>query len=155
MLIFKERSKKRYEKKRECEVRICQVAKKNPKLFFSYIRNKNKKTVRNNLGPLVDNDDKLFSDDKDMASIHNLTFSRVFTEKDKADIPTPLNMFQGYDEEKIIITEIQTHEVHKYLLKIINSESIWVELINGREKLIIGNIYKPPNLSREASTLLF
>ena len=28
-----------------------------------------------------------------------------------------------------------------------------VELINGREKLIIGNIYRSPNLSREASKL--
>ena len=37
----------------------------------------------------------------------------------------------------------------------VNSESIKVELINGREKLIIGNLYTPPNLSREASTLLF
>ena len=37
----------------------------------------------------------------------------------------------------------------------VNSESIREELINGREKLIIGNIYIPPNPSREASTLIF
>ena len=37
----------------------------------------------------------------------------------------------------------------------VNSESIWVEFINRREKLIIANIYRPPNLSREASTLFF
>ena len=29
----------------------------------------------------------------------------------------------------------------------VNSESIWVELISGREKLFIGNIYRPSNLS--------
>ena len=46
-----------------------------------------------------------------MASIFNLTFSRIFAEEDKADIPTPLNIFQGPDEEKLIITEAQTYEV--------------------------------------------
>ena len=37
----------------------------------------------------------------------------------------------------------------------VNNEFIWLELINEREKLIIGNIYRPPNLSREPSMLLF
>ena len=91
-------------RKLEYEVRISHEAKKNPKLFFDYIRNKKKK-VRNNIGPILDND-KLISDDKYMASILNSTFSRVFTEEDKADIPTPSNIFQGPDEEKLIIPEI-------------------------------------------------
>ena len=85
-------------------------------MFYSYIRNK--KTVRNNIGPLVDNDNKLISDDKDMASILNSTFSRVFTEEGKADISTLSDIFQGPDEEKLIITEIKAHEVRKYLQKI-------------------------------------
>ena len=37
----------------------------------------------------------------------------------------------------------------------INNESIWVELIYGREKLIIGDVYKLPNLFRDTVTLLF
>ena len=86
-------------------------------MLFSYIRHK--KTVRNNIGPLVDNDNKLISDDKDMASLLNSTFSRVFTDEDKADIPIYSNIiFQGPDEEKLIITEIQAHEVRKFLHKI-------------------------------------
>lgn len=36
-----------------------------------------------------------------------------------------------------------------------NNETVWVEIINGRDKLLFGNIYRPPNLSREDSTLLF
>ena len=36
----------------------------------------------------------------------------------------------------------------------VNSKSIWIEFINGRKKQIIGNIYRPPNLSRETSMLL-
>ena len=58
-------------RKREYEVRISHEAKKNPKLFFSYIRNK--KYVRNNIGPLLINDNKLISDVKNMASIPNST----------------------------------------------------------------------------------
>ena len=86
-------------------------------MFFSYIRNKNK-NVRNNIDPLVDNDNKLISNDKDMASILNSTFSSVFTEEDKTDIPTLSNIFPGPDEEKLIITKIQAHEARKYLHKI-------------------------------------
>ena len=80
-------------------------------------RAKSKKNVRNNSDQLVNNaNNKLISDAKDMASIPNLTFTRVFTEEDNAIIP--LNIFQGLDEEKLIITEIQAHEVPKYLPKI-------------------------------------
>ena len=37
----------------------------------------------------------------------------------------------------------------------VNSKSIWVELIYRREKLIISDIYRPSNLSRKVSMLLF
>ena len=67
-----------YNSYEQYEVRISHEAKKNSNLFFSYIRNKN--NVRNSIGLLVDNDNKLISDDKDMASMLNSTFSRVFTD---------------------------------------------------------------------------
>ena len=92
-----------------------------------------KKNVRNNIGPLVDNDKKnLIGDDKDMVSIFNSTFSRVFTEEDKTDIPTPSNIFQGPDEEKLIITEIQAREVRKYLYKIDPNKSFGPDEISPR-----------------------
>ena len=92
-----------------------------------------KKNVRNNIGPLVDNDKKnLIGDDKDMVSIFNSTFSRVFTEEDKTDIPTPSNIFQGPDEEKLIITEIQAREVRKYLYKIDPNKSVGPDEISPR-----------------------
>ena len=50
--------------------------------------------------------------------------SVVYTEEGKADIPTPSNIFQGPDEEKLITTEIQAHEVHKYLHKIDPNKSV-------------------------------
>ena len=46
----------------------------------------------------------------------------------------------------ILVTEVKSD---------VNSESIWVELIDEKEKQIIGNFYSPPNLSRETSMLLF
>ena len=91
---------------------------------------KQKKPVRNNIGLLVDNDNKLVSDDKDMASILNSTFSKVFTEEGKTDIPIPSNIFQGPDEEKLIITEIQAHEVRKYLHKIDPNKSVGLDEIS-------------------------
>ena len=91
-------------------------------MFFIYIRNR--KTVRNFIGPLVDNYNKLISDGKYMASILNSTFSGVITEEDKADIPTPSNIFQGPDEEKYVITKIQGHELRKYLRKIVPNKSV-------------------------------
>ena len=116
--------------KREYEVKISQEAKKNPKMFFSYIRSK--KTVRNNIGPLLDNDNKLISDDKGMASVLNSTFSKVFTKESNTVIPTPLKIFQGPDEEKLVITEIQTNEVRKYLQKIDPNKSTGPDDISPR-----------------------
>ena len=45
------------------------------------------------------------SDDKDMASILNLTFNNVFTEENNAIISTPLNISHKPDEEMLHITE--------------------------------------------------
>ena len=67
-----------------------------------------------------------------MTSILNLTFSRVFTEEDKVDIPTPSNIFQGSNEEKLIIIEIQAREVHKYLYKIDPNKSVGPDEYSSR-----------------------
>ena len=67
-----------------------------------------------------------------MASILTSTLSRVFNEEGKTDIPIPSNIFQGSDEEKLIITEIQAHEVHKYLQKIDPNKSIGPDEISSR-----------------------
>ena len=52
-----------------------------------------------------------------MASILNLTFSSVFTEKGNVIIPTLLNILQGHYEDKFILIEMHAHEVRKNLLK--------------------------------------
>ncbi len=68
--------------KREYEVKNPPRSQENPKMFFSYIRSK--KTVRNNIGPLLDNDNKLVSDYKGMASVLNSTFTKVFTKENNS-----------------------------------------------------------------------
>ena len=50
-------------------------------------------------------------DDKDMAPVINLTFSKVITDESNAVITSLLNIFQGSDEVKFTITEIYAHEV--------------------------------------------
>ncbi len=47
-------------RKRNYEVKISNEAKKYPKLFFSYIRSK--KSVRDKIGPLLDSDGNLISE---------------------------------------------------------------------------------------------
>ena len=59
-----------------------------------------------------------------MASILNFTFSKVFIKENNTVIPTKLNIFQSTDEEKLTMTEIHVHEVHKYLLKIDPNKSV-------------------------------
>ncbi len=103
MLILKSRGKRQREKN-DYEVKISDETKKNSNLFFSYIRSK--KTVRDNIGPLLGNDNKLISDDKGTGSILNQTFSNVFT-KQNSTVPDSLKIFQGYNEEILTIAEIQ------------------------------------------------
>ena len=37
----------------------------------------------------------------------------------------------------------------------VNNESLWIEIVNGRDRLLIGCIYRPPSLSREETSLIY
>ena len=71
------------------------------------------------------------------------------------------NVYQTYRIDRvgggvaIYVRDMITSYVSREVKSDVNSESIWVELINGREKLIIGNIYKRPNQFRKVFKLLF
>ncbi len=116
-------------KKRDYEERISKEAKKNPKLFFRYIRSK--KSVRDNIGPLLDSDDNLVSDDKWMASVLYLNFSNVFTNENDR-VPDPIKIFQGSDEEMLSISATEAHEVRKYLRQIYPNKSTGPDNISPR-----------------------
>ena len=68
--------------KRRFELKIARSGNKRP--FNSYI--KSKTSLRSNIGPLKVNDE-LFSDNQEMATILNETFSKVFTCEDLMNIP--------------------------------------------------------------------
>ncbi len=89
--------------------------KKKKRDYFSYIRSK--KAARDNIGPLLDGDENLASDDKGLATVLNQTFSKVFTEENDR-VLHPIKIFHGSDSEMLSIKEIQVQEVRKYLRKI-------------------------------------
>ena len=37
----------------------------------------------------------------------------------------------------------------------VNNETLWVEVVNGRDRLLLGCIYRTPSLSREETNLIF
>lgn len=64
------------------------------------------KNVKHNIDFSLDNNDKLISDDRGMASILNLAFRNVFTKQNNAVVCIPLKIFQGPDKGRFTITEI-------------------------------------------------
>lgn len=65
--------------KRDYKVSISRVSKQDPKLILSYLRNN--KTVRDNIGKVLDGFDNFVSDKKGMASVLNQEFSKVNKEE--------------------------------------------------------------------------
>ena len=58
--------------------------------FYAYVKQRTK--TRPSIGPLKDKDGHVVSSDKEMASIFNEFFSRVFTREDTDNIPEPHQM---------------------------------------------------------------
>jgi hypothetical protein len=102
--------------KRSYEEGIAERSKENPKEFFNYIRSK--KSVKETIGPLQDCDGELIHDKTTMANILNDTFSAVFTKEDIENIPTPDNMFQGTDENRLTDIKISAEDVETVLNKL-------------------------------------
>ena len=100
------------------------------KKFFHYIRSK--KNVKNGIGPLFDKNNTLVSDDKHMATILNESFSAVFTTEDTDNIPDPLKLFTGTEENMLKISNITEEEILKYLSKTDPHKSTGVDMITPR-----------------------
>ena len=69
------------------EIQISKNAKKNPKLFYSYLSNK--KQNRIHVGPLNQGDGGLCDDSQEMAEMFNRHYAKVFTEEDANLPPNP------------------------------------------------------------------
>jgi hypothetical protein len=102
--------------KRSYEEHIAEHCKENPKEFFNYVRSK--KSVKETIGPLQDNNGELVHDKTNMANILNDNFSAVFTKEDTESIPTPHNMFQGNDANRLTEIKVSSQDVEKVLNKL-------------------------------------
>ena len=77
--------------KRELEKKLAANAKKNPKMFYSYISNRSK--VQSKVGPLKDLEGHVQTDDLTQAKILNDKFSTAFTREDMTSLPIPDQIF--------------------------------------------------------------
>lgn len=85
--------------------------------YNSHVTKEGKTNSKNIIGAPLGNDNKLIGGDIDMASIFNSTFSSVLTKENITAVPTPTKIFQGPDEQKFTITEIDAIEMRKHLQK--------------------------------------
>lgn len=67
-----------------------------------------------------------------MASVLNSTFSSVFTKENMTSIPAPKKIFQGPEEHKLALTEIDISEVRAYLQKIDPNKSPGLDNLSPR-----------------------
>ena len=89
--------------KREEELRIASLCKKNPKEFFGYVNSR--KPIRNKIGPLRDTNSVLQDSDREIADILNYHFSSVFTREAEGNIPEPGITHNGVTLENVQCTE--------------------------------------------------
>jgi len=95
--------------KRNLEKSIAQNSKKNPKLYYQYVRSvlKTKAVV----GPLVDAEGYEVDEDSRTADLLNTYFSSVFTIEDAGVIPVPDQVFVGEESDKLDSVSITRREI--------------------------------------------
>ena len=95
---------------------IAQESKRNPKLFYSYISNKNR--IKDSIGPILDESGNLTSDNINVANTLNNFFVSVFTVENLTNVPT-LNDLTEFTPDNILNTfEILEEEVAFYIDKL-------------------------------------
>lgn len=84
--------------KRQYEINIAKESTSNPKSFYRYINGN--KQIRTGIGPLVEGEGELITDDKDIADALNKYFSSVLTNEETGDMTdnnTQLNQVEIQD----------------------------------------------------------
>ena len=85
--------------KRNFELKLAQNIKSDSKSFYAYVRNK--KNVRDKVGPLEDNGGDIITGGFLMAEELNVHFSSVFTRKYTSSLPVPETTFNGSEGERL------------------------------------------------------
>lgn len=95
--------------KRTLERKLAKDAKKNPKPFYRYMSSMS--SSKSKVGPLHDEAGRLLTDESDMVTNLNNTFTSVFTAEDKGNMPNPTKEYAG--ETPLTNTNITPETVKK------------------------------------------
>ena len=104
------RSKRIYEKK------LADNIKSDVKSFYSYARKKTR--VNDSVGPLIDDDNKLVTDDAVQAEMLNSFFSSVFTNEILGEVSLPSDFLSLTSDQCITDVDFSPCVVKKYLDKL-------------------------------------
>ena len=107
--------------KRKYETKLSRACRENPKSFYEYVNNR--KTIKNEIGPLVDNNGIIAQNTKSNAEILNNFFSSVFTNENLNEIPNPPDRTVFTPDNTLNNITFYESEVSKYIDKIKLSKS--------------------------------
>jgi hypothetical protein len=92
--------------KKSFETRLANNVKNNPKEFYAYANSKSR--TNKQVGPLKNQQGELIKGDTETANYLNNYYSSVFTEENLVNIPTPTQIFEGSNSDRltnILVTE--------------------------------------------------
>ena len=115
--------------KRDFERKIAKNIKNNSKSLFKYA--KSKSGVKPSVGPLIDYNGMLVSDDQYMSDLLN-TFASVFTTEDYYNLPAAKKIFKGEDSEKLCSFTITPKMVKDKLIKLKMNKAPGIDLVGSR-----------------------
>jgi hypothetical protein len=113
--LEKEAAKKIRNAKRKLEKDLAAGSDKNNRKFAKYIKSKTKS--RTTVGPLVNKDKKLITDEKEMAEELNKFFSSVFTQENLQNVPDPEPETINAEMKQVFVTQQQIRNKIRKLRK--------------------------------------
>ncbi|KAL7630702.1 UNVERIFIED_CONTAM: hypothetical protein RMT77_019088 [Armadillidium vulgare] len=107
--------------KRNFEINIARESKNNPKKFYNYVNNKS--SIKESIGPVLDNNGNLKSNNVEVANILNNFFSSVFTKENLDNVPSMQDIKDFYIDNILDTFEIFEEEVAFQIDKLLINKS--------------------------------
>ena len=99
---------------KDYETKISQNIKRDSKSFYNYMKSKQKRNTK--IGPLKNNQGIMVTDNEETTEMLNKYFGSVLTQEDTKNIPEPMLLFAGNQEQMINTVDI-TEEIVVKMLK--------------------------------------